>query len=308
MVEGAEDATDRGQARIAIDAIAALEPVVAPRLPEEAAAELRSMLASMRMAYANTADAPPSAAPSGDDPPEGDDGRGTCRRQRAAAARRAARPAVDLDAARRGVMAPLATVGVFGGSGFYAFLDDVEEVEVDTPYGPPSDRLFVGDVGGTRVAFLPRHGRNHHLPPHGIPYRANVWAMREIGVERLIGPCAAGSLDRAVPPGSFVVCDQFVDRTHGRADTFYDGPDVRHVAAADPYCPSLRAALVDAGRVAGHRRARRRHDGRDQRPALLDPRGVGLVRRDGVAGRQHDRLPGGLARARARASATPTSR
>jgi 5'-methylthioadenosine phosphorylase len=148
-------------------------------------------------------------------------------------------------------MAPLATVGVFGGSGFYAFLDDVEEVEVATPYGPPSDRLFVGEVGGTRVAFLPRHGRHHHLPPHAIPYRANVWAMREIGVERLIGPCAAGSLDRGVAPGAFVVCDQFVDRTHGRADTFYDGPEVRHVAAADPYCPSLRAALVAAGRAQG---------------------------------------------------------
>jgi 5'-methylthioadenosine phosphorylase len=148
-------------------------------------------------------------------------------------------------------MEALATVGVFGGSGFYTFLDDVEEVEVETPYGPPSDRLFVGEVGGTRVAFLPRHGRNHHLPPHAIPYRANVWAMREIGVERLIGPCAAGSLARDVPPGSFVVCDQFVDRTHGRADTFYDGPDVRHVSAADPYCPSLRTALVEAGRAQG---------------------------------------------------------
>ncbi len=176
-------------------------------------------------------------------------------------------------------MTALATVGVFGGSGFYSFLDDVEEVAVDTPYGPPSDRLFVGDVGGTRVAFLPRHGRNHHLPPHAIPYRANVWAMREIGVQRLIGPCAAGSLDRDVPPGSFVVCDQFVDRTSGRADTFYDGPDVRHVSAADPYCPSLRDLIVRDRPRAGHRRARRRHDGRDLRPALLDPRRVGLVRR-----------------------------
>ncbi len=148
-------------------------------------------------------------------------------------------------------MRDLATVGVFGGSGFYSLLDDVEEVEVETPYGPPSDRLFVGEVGGTRVAFLPRHGRNHHLPPHAIPYRANVWAMREVGVQRLIGPCAAGSLDRDVPPGSFVVCDQFVDRTHGRPDTFYDGPDVRHVSAADPYCPSLRTALVTTGRGQG---------------------------------------------------------
>ncbi|MDX6376834.1 MAG: 5-methylthioadenosine phosphorylase [Gaiellaceae bacterium] len=148
-------------------------------------------------------------------------------------------------------MTPLATVGVFGGSGFYAFLDDVEEIEVDTPYGAPSDSLFVGDVDGTRVAFLPRHGRHHHLPPHAIPYRANVWAMREIGVQRLIGPCAAGSLDRGVPPGSFVVCDQFVDRTSGRRDTFYDGPEVRHVSAADPYCPSLRQLLVRTGRDQG---------------------------------------------------------
>jgi 5'-methylthioadenosine phosphorylase len=148
-------------------------------------------------------------------------------------------------------LTPLATVGVFGGSGFYAFLDEVEEIEVDTPYGAPSDSLFVGDVAGTRVAFLPRHGRHHHLPPHAIPYRANVWAMREIGVQRLIGPCAAGSLDRGVPPGSFVVCDQFVDRTSGRRDTFYDGPEVRHVSAADPYCPSLRQLLVHTGRDQG---------------------------------------------------------
>jgi 5'-methylthioadenosine phosphorylase len=144
-----------------------------------------------------------------------------------------------------------AAVGVFGGSGFYAFLDDAEEVAVDTPYGPPSDRLVVGDVGGTPVAFLPRHGRRHELPPHAIPYRANVWAMRELGVRRIVGPCAAGSLTRDVPPGAFVVCDQFVDRTTGRRDTFYDGPVTTHVSAADPYCPSLRALLIDTGRAQG---------------------------------------------------------
>jgi 5'-methylthioadenosine phosphorylase len=144
-----------------------------------------------------------------------------------------------------------ATVGVFGGSGFYSFLDDVRELAVDTPYGPTSDRLLVGEIGGTRVAFLPRHGRHHHLPPHRIPYRANIWAMREIGVRRIIGPCAAGSLARDVPPGSFVVCDQFVDRTNGRADTFYDGPVTTHVSAADPYCPSLRSLLVTTGRAQG---------------------------------------------------------
>jgi 5'-methylthioadenosine phosphorylase len=144
-----------------------------------------------------------------------------------------------------------AEIGVFGGSGFYSFLDDAEDVVVDTPYGPTSDRFVIGDVGGKRVAFMPRHGRTHGLPPHAIPYRANLWAMKELGVRRVIGPCASGSLSKDLPPGTFVVCDQFVDRTHGRADTYYDGPDVRHVSAADPYCPSLRTALLDTGRAQG---------------------------------------------------------
>ncbi|CAA9527907.1 MAG: 5'-methylthioadenosine phosphorylase [uncultured Thermoleophilia bacterium] len=144
-----------------------------------------------------------------------------------------------------------ADIGVFGGSGFTRFLDDVEEVAVETPYGPPSDRFSIGEVGGRRVAFLPRHGRHHTLPPHRIPYRANLWAMRALGVRRILGPCAAGSLDPAVPPGSFVVCDQFVDRTRGRDDTYYDGPEVTHVAAADPYCPDLRRRVVATGRALG---------------------------------------------------------
>jgi 5'-methylthioadenosine phosphorylase len=140
---------------------------------------------------------------------------------------------------------------VFGGSGFYSFLEGVEEVSVDTPYGPTSDRIAIGDVGGRRVAFLPRHGRGHTLPPHAIPYRANLWAMRELGVRRLIGPCASGSLDPGLPPGAFVVCDQFVDRTSGRRDTFYDGPVTTHVSAADPYCPDLRRTLLETGREQG---------------------------------------------------------
>src|SRR5215813_1117266 len=115
---------------------------------------------------------------------------------------------------------------------------------MQTPYGAPSAPLVVGEVGGKSVAFLPRHGRRHQLPPHRIPYRANLWALRELGVRRILGPCAAGSLDAGVPPGAFVVCDQFVDRTSGRADTFYDGPETTHVSAADPYCLELRAALV----------------------------------------------------------------
>jgi 5'-methylthioadenosine phosphorylase len=142
-----------------------------------------------------------------------------------------------------------AEIGVFGGSGFYSFLDDVTELTVETPYGPPSAPVTVGDVAGRRVAFLPRHGRRHELVPHRINYRANLWAMRTLGVTRVLGPCAAGSLQPEVKPGDFVVCDQLVDRTWGRADTYYEGPEPHHVSYADPYCPEL-AALV-AERAAG---------------------------------------------------------
>jgi 5'-methylthioadenosine phosphorylase len=144
-----------------------------------------------------------------------------------------------------------AEIGVFGGSGFYSFLDEVEEVNVETPYGAPSAPLFIGEIGGQRVAFLPRHGANHELPPHRIPYRANVWAMREAGVRRIIGPCASGALQADLTLGEFVVCDQFVDRTTGRRDTFYDGPETTHVSAADPYCPDLRRLLVETARELG---------------------------------------------------------
>jgi 5'-methylthioadenosine phosphorylase len=144
-----------------------------------------------------------------------------------------------------------AEIGVFGGSGFYSFLEDVEEVEVDTPYGKPSAPIAIGEVGGKRVAFLPRHGREHELPPAQIPYRANVWAMRELGVRRLIGPNASGALKADLDLGEFVVCDQFVDRTTGRADTFYEGPETTHVSAADPYCPGLRRLLVETAAELG---------------------------------------------------------
>jgi 5'-methylthioadenosine phosphorylase len=140
---------------------------------------------------------------------------------------------------------PAAEIGVFGGSGFYSFLEDVEEVELETPYGKPSAPFTIGEIGGKRVAFLPRHGRNHELPPGQIPYRANVWAMKELGVRRIIGPNASGALTRELELGEFVVCDQFVDRTSGRADTFYEGPGTTHVSAADPYCPELRRLLLD---------------------------------------------------------------
>jgi len=138
-----------------------------------------------------------------------------------------------------------AEIGVFGGSGFYSLLEDVEEVELETPYGPPSAPIAIGEVGGKRVAFVPRHGREHELPPHRIPYRANVWAMRELGVRRVLGPCASGALRTDLALGEFVVCDQYVDRTSARADTFYDGPETTHVSAAEPYCPDLRRLLVE---------------------------------------------------------------
>lgn len=144
-----------------------------------------------------------------------------------------------------------AEIGIFGGSGFYSFLDRVEEVEVETPYGKPSAPIAIGEVGGRRVAFLPRHGRGHELPPAQIPYRANVWAMRELGVRRIIGPCASGALRADLGLGAFVVCDQFVDRTWGRSDTFYEGTPVTHVSAADPYCPELRRLLVETARELG---------------------------------------------------------
>ncbi len=139
-------------------------------------------------------------------------------------------------------------IGIIGGSGFYSFLDGTEEVELDTPYGRPSAPLALGTVGGARVAFLPRHGVRHELPPSRINYRANIWALREAGVRRILGPNASGALRADLALGDFLVCDQFVDRTKARADSFYEGPETTHVSAADPYCPELRALIVATAR------------------------------------------------------------
>jgi 5'-methylthioadenosine phosphorylase len=151
-----------------------------------------------------------------------------------------------------------ADVGVYGGSGLYALLDDVEELTIDTPYGPPSAPVTVGAVDGRRAAFLPRHGRDHSLPPHRVPYRANAWAMRELGVRAIFGPCASGSLQPDIHPGEFVVVDQLVDRTAGRASSFHDGPGspapfgpVDHVSFADPYDARLRTVAVEACKAEG---------------------------------------------------------
>lgn len=139
-----------------------------------------------------------------------------------------------------------AEIGVFGGSGLYNLLPDARSIKVDTPYGPTSDLVTLATVGGRKVAFLPRHGQEHSIPPHKINYRANVWAFRKVGVHAVISPCAAGSLQAHVRPGDFVVCDQFVDRTNGRADTFYEGAIVTHVSMAEPYHPELRRLAIEA--------------------------------------------------------------
>ena len=136
-----------------------------------------------------------------------------------------------------------AAIGVVGGSGFYEFLDRAEEVKLDTPFGPPSDPIAVGEVSGRRVAFLPRHGRDHRYPPHKIPYRANMWALRALGVRRVLAPTAVGSLTARLGLGTLVIPDQLVDRTRMREQTYYHDGAV-HVPFADPYCPSLRPAAV----------------------------------------------------------------
>jgi 5'-methylthioadenosine phosphorylase len=144
----------------------------------------------------------------------------------------------------------LADLAVIGGSGLYALLDDATEHQVDTPYGQPSDPVTVATVGNRRVAFLPRHGRDHRYPPHRIPYRANLWALKEIGVRQILAPCAVGGLRPELGAGTFVVPDQVIDRTSGRAQTFYDDRPV-HVNFADPYCPDGRDAVKKAAQDKG---------------------------------------------------------
>lgn len=147
---------------------------------------------------------------------------------------------------------PRADLGVIGGSGFYEFLTGAERVAVSTPFGDPSDELVLGDLDGRRVAFLARHGRDHRFQPHRVNYRANLWALRSVGVRQILSPCAVGSLREELGPGAIVVPDQVVDRTWGRAHTLYEeeGPVV-HVGFADPYCPHGRQVVIDAARSAG---------------------------------------------------------
>lgn len=177
-----------------------------------------------------------------------------------------------------------AEIGIFGGSGFYDFLLGVKEIEIKTPYGAPSAQIALGEYGGRKIAFLPRHGKNHKYPPNKIPYLANLWAFKKLGVKRIIAPCASGSLDLKVRPGDFVLCDQFVDRTKNRTDTFFEplspirndisngkknspqnsrnplrgfsfsadisngtnGFKVAHISSANPYCGNLRKIAAES--------------------------------------------------------------
>lgn len=146
-----------------------------------------------------------------------------------------------------------AEIGIFGGSGLYEFFKKGKWVDVETPYGKPSDKVFLAEYKGKKIAFLPRHGRKHQFPPHKINYQANLFAFKKLGVKRIIAPAAAGSLQPNIRRGDFVVCDQFVDRTSGRRDTFFDGlasplggPKTVHISSADPYCPELRKIAISA--------------------------------------------------------------
>jgi len=140
-----------------------------------------------------------------------------------------------------------ADIGIIGGSGFYDLATGLKEIKVETPYGPPSDKIALGKIANKKVAFLPRHHKNHDIPPHKINYRANIYALKKLGVSRIITSHAAGSLQKKIKPGDFVILDQFIDRTKGRNDTFYDGQMVTHISSAFPYCPQLRELAIKIG-------------------------------------------------------------
>lgn len=141
-----------------------------------------------------------------------------------------------------------AAIGIIGGSGLYQMsgVEGIEEVRVDTPFGAPSDALLMGRMDGTPVAFLPRHGRGHRVAPHEINYRANLWALKSVGVKWALSVSAVGSLAEEIAPGDLVVVDQFIDRTRTRPSTFFDQGIVAHVPMADPVCPVLAGALSEA--------------------------------------------------------------
>lgn len=144
-----------------------------------------------------------------------------------------------------------AEIGIIGGTGVYdpAIFEKVKNIKVFTPFGEPSDLISIGVYKNTKVAFIPRHGRNHTIPPHRVNYRANIWALKQLGAERIIASSAVGSLRDDYAPGNFVVPDQFIDRTKKRLDTFYEGGQICHISSADPFCPQLRRFFIDFART-----------------------------------------------------------
>ncbi|MCD6275167.1 MAG: S-methyl-5'-thioadenosine phosphorylase [Thermoplasmata archaeon] len=131
-------------------------------------------------------------------------------------------------------------IGIIGGSGVYGVFSPKKSVKVHTPYGAPSGNVEIGEINGVEVAFIPRHGKGHFIPPHRVNYRANIYALHRMGVERVIGISAVGSLKEDYRPGEIVIPDQYIDFTKKREYTFYDGPKVVHISMADPFCPKLR--------------------------------------------------------------------
>jgi len=136
-------------------------------------------------------------------------------------------------------------IGIIGGTGFYSLIEDAKRVKVHTPYGSPSAIPYVGEINGVDVAFIPRHGEGHTIPPHRVNYRANIWALHELGAERVIGIQAVGSLKDNYRPGDIVFPDQFIDFTKGVRDfTFYEGGRVAHISIPEPFCPEMRDIAI----------------------------------------------------------------
>ena len=143
-----------------------------------------------------------------------------------------------------------AEIGIIGGTGLYDpnFFENVRQVEVDTPFGKPSDLITLGEYSGRRIAFIPRHGKKHTIPPHKINSRANIWALKDLGVTRILSPSVVGSLKKEFRPGDIVVSDQFIDFTKQRDYTYYDSGQICHISVADPFCPELRQITIECAK------------------------------------------------------------
>ncbi|MBI4177522.1 MAG: S-methyl-5'-thioadenosine phosphorylase [Candidatus Aenigmarchaeota archaeon] len=146
-----------------------------------------------------------------------------------------------------------ADIAIIGGTGFYGMdmLENTHDINADTPYGKTSDAITVGTFNGLKIAFLPRHGKKHSIPPHKINFRANIWALKQLGVRRIITPDAVGSLQENIKPGDFLIPDQFIDLTNARNNTFHDEGEVAHISMAEPFCPELSGIVSESGKSLG---------------------------------------------------------